>query len=264
MGTAKKAKKAASKQGERNNLIRGFTLEKLQAWVKKLMKENPKGMPGKAKIANLNDIKTFSIEIQKYIHGACGNMANLLKMLDLKLKEIKLIDKKISTLATGKAGKKLSKKKLSAAKIKAKKLKIAMAKEKLIIKKVMKEIQSKQKKIMEVIKTYDKKLLKGKGETNIKHILISLNAKLKSFMHLPYFREAYQNFMGSVIASSRNMSPKQLKDYHGTARTLIKKYWKKYLEKAKADYKKTHKKSKKDKKGKKGKKSKKGKKHHKK
>merc|ERR1719331_494139 len=190
---AKKAKKAASKQGERNNLIRGFTLEKLQAWVKKLMKENPKGMPGKAKIANLNDIKTFSIEIQK--------------------------------------------------------------------------------KIMEVIKTYDKKILKGKGETNIKHILISLNAKLKSFMHLPYFKEAYQNFMGSVIASSRNMSPKQLKDYHGTAKTLIKKYWKKYLEKAKADYKKTHKKSKKakkakkakkDKKGKKGKKSKKGKKHHKK
>merc|ERR1712151_797493 len=155
----------------------------------------------------------------------------------------------------------------------AKKLKIAMAKEKLIIKKVMKEIQMKQKKIIQVIKAYDSKILKGKGEENIKHILISLNAKLKSFMHLPYFKEAYQNFMGSVIASSRNMSPKQLKDYHGTARTLIKKYWKKYLEKAKADYKKTHKKSKKakkakkakkDKKGKKGKKSKKGKKHHKK
>ena len=86
------------------------------------MKENPKGMPSKAKLANLNDIKVFSIEIQKYIHGACGNMANLLKMLDLKLKEIKLINTKIGTLATGKAAKKLSHKKLTAVKIKAKKL----------------------------------------------------------------------------------------------------------------------------------------------
>ena len=198
------------------------------------MKENPKGMSGKAKVANLNDIKTFSIEIQKYIHGACGNMANLLKMLDLKLKEIKLIDTKISTLATGKAAKKLSKKKLTAVKIKAKKLKKAMAKEKLLIKKVMKEIQAKQKKIMQVIKTYDSKILKGKGQENIKNLLISLNAKLKSFMHLPYFKEAYQNFIGSVIASSRNMSPKQLKDYHHTAQVLIKKYWKKSTRKVKA------------------------------
>jgi hypothetical protein len=53
------------------------------------MKENPKGMPGKAKIANLNDIKTFSIEIQKYIHGACGNMANLQKKKEKKKKKKK-------------------------------------------------------------------------------------------------------------------------------------------------------------------------------
>ena len=223
------------------------------------MKENPKGMANTQKLANLNDIKVFSIEIQKYIHGACGGMANLLKMLDLKLKEIKLIEQKISTLATGKAAKKLSKKKLSAVKVKAKKLKKAMAKEKLLIQRVMKEIQMKQRKIMKVIKTYDSKILKGKGQENIKNLLTSLNLKLKSFMHLPYFKEAYQNFIGSVIASSRNMSPKDLKNYHHTAQVLIKKYWKKYLEKAKAAYKKTHKKTKKSKakkgKGKKGRKS---------
>jgi len=236
----KNAKKAGTKQGERNNLIRGFTLEKLEKWVKKLMKENPKGMPKTQEIANLNDIKVFSIEIQKYIHGACANMANLLKMLDLKLKEIKLIEKKMATLATGKAAKKMSKKKLSAVKIKAKKLKKALAKEKLLIQRVMKEIQSKQKKIMQVIKVYDSKILKGKGQANMKNLLTSLNNKLKSFMHLPYFKDAYQNFIGSVIASSRNMSPKELKNYHKTAQILIKKYWKKYLNKAKAAYKKAH------------------------
>merc|ERR1711957_790940 len=136
-------------------------------------------------------------------------------------------------------------------------------------KKVMKEIQMKQKAIMKVIKTYDSKILKGKGQENIKNLLISLNAKLKSFMHLPYFKEAYQNFIGSVIASSRNMSPKQLKNYHGTAQVLFKKYWKKYLEKAKKAFKNSKKgkkaaakkaKAKKDKKAKKAKKGKKGKK----
>lgn len=217
-------------------------------------------MPKTQQIANLNDIKVFSIEIQKYIHGSCGNMANLLKMLDLKLKEIKIVDQKIGTLLTGKAAKKLHKKKLSKAKIKAKKLKKALAKEKLIIEKVMKEIQAKQKDIMKVIKTYDKKIMKGKGQANMKNILTSLNNKLKSFMHLPYFKIAYHNFIGSVIASSRNMSPKQLKDYHGTARILIKKYWKKYLEKAKEEYNKKHKKTKKSKKAKKTKKNKKSKK----
>lgn len=210
-----------------------------------------------AQIANLNDIKVFSIEIQKYIHGACANMANLLKMLDLKLKEIKLVDQKISTLLTGKAAKNLNQKQDSAAKKKAEKLKKALAKEKLIIEKVMKEIQAKQSEILKVIKTYDTKILKGKGQANMKNLLSSLNNKLKSFMHLPYFKVAYHNFIGSVIASSRNMSPKQLKDYHGTAQILIKKYWKKYLEKAKEEYNKKHKKARK---GKKGSKSKKGKK----
>lgn len=252
----KNAKKAGTKQGERNNLIRGFSLEKLEKWVQKLIKENPKGMAKTQQIANLNDIKVFSIEIQKYIHGACGEMANLLKILDLKLKEIKLINRKIASVSTGKAKKKLSKKKISKAKINAKKLKKAMKKEKILIQKVMKEIQNKQKKILKVIKVYDSKILKGKGEANIKNILTSLNLKLKSFMHLPYFKEAYQNFIGSVIASSRNMSPKDLKNYHHTAQGLIKKYWKKYLNKAKADYLKTHKKAKKSqKKSHKGKKS---------
>lgn len=187
-------------------------------------------------IANLNDIKVFSIEIQKYIHEACGNMANLLKMLDLKLKEIHLINQKINTFASGKTAKKLSGKKLSAAKLKAKILKKAMAKEKLVINRVMKEIQQKQKNILKVIKVYDPKMMKGKGQENIKNILTSLNLKLKSFMHLPYFKEAYKNFIGSVIASSRNFNPKQLKDYHTTAKVLINKYWKNYLNKAKKEY----------------------------
>lgn len=207
------------------------------------MKENPKGMGPQQKIANLNDMKVFSIEIQKYIHEACGNMANLLKMLDLKLKEIKLINQKISTLATGRAAKKISSKKLSAAKLKAKKLKKALAKEQLIINRVMKEIQSKQKDILKVIKVYDPKM-KGQGQENIKNILTSLNLKLKSFMHLPYFKDAYKNFIGSVIASSRGFNPKQLKDYHSSSKSLIKKYWKKYLNNAKKEYLKNHKKPK--------------------
>ncbi len=198
------------------------------------MKENPKGMGPQQKIANLNDMKVFSIEIQKYIHEACGNMANLLKMLDLKLKEIKLINQKISTLATGRAAKKISSKKLTAAKLKAKKLKKALAKEQLIINRVMKEIQSKQKDILKVIKVYDPKM-KGQGQENIKNILTSLNLKLKSFMHLPYFKDAYKNFIGSVIASSRGFNPKQLKDYHSSSKSLIKKYWKKYLNNAKKE-----------------------------
>jgi hypothetical protein len=187
-------------------------------------------------IANLNDIKVFSIEIQKYIHSACGEMTNLLKTLDLKLKEINLIDKKINSVTTDKAKKNFSKKKISLDKKKAINLKKAMLKEKILIRKVMNEIKNKQNKIMKIIKIYDSKNLKGKGQENIKNILTSLNLKLKSYMHLPYFKVAYQNFIGSVIASSRNMSPKELKNYHNTSIVLIKKYWSNYLNKAKADY----------------------------
>lgn len=209
------------------------------------MKENPKGMGKSKQIENLNDMKVFSIEIQKYIHSACGNMANLLKMLDLKLKEIKIINQKIGTLASGKALKKISKKKISAAKVKAAKLKKVLAKEQLIIQRVMKEIQNKQKNIMKIMSVYNPKMMKGKNgqknQSNIKNILTSLNLKLRSFMHLPYFKEAYKNFIGSVIASSKGFNPKQLKDYHTTAKVLIAKYWKKYLDNAKKEYKKKNK-----------------------
>ena len=225
----------------------------MEKWVDHVNKENVNNLSATAERTNLNDIKTFSIEIQKYIHSSCARMAELLKVLDLKLKEIKLINGKIQSVSNRKVGGKINKKNLTAVKIKAIKLKKALKKEKVLVKKVMKEIQKKQLKIVKILAVYDKKFAK-KNQSKIQDLLTAINLKLKSDMKLPYFKIAYQNFISSVIASSKNLSEKEFKNYQDTASTLIKKYWKGYLKKAKAEFEK-NKKLASRKKGKKSKKS---------
>jgi len=75
----------------------------------------------------------------------------------------------------------------------------------------------------------------------MQNLLTAINLKLKSDMKLPYFKIAYQNFISSVIASSKNLSEKELKNSQSTAQVLINKYWKGYLKKAKEEYEKNKK-----------------------
>jgi len=46
-------------------------------------------------IENLNSIRTVSVKVQTFIHGVCGQITDSMKLYDLKLKEIKVLDKKI-------------------------------------------------------------------------------------------------------------------------------------------------------------------------
>lgn len=212
----------------------------MEKWVDHVSKENVDSLSATAERSNLGDIKTFSIEIQKYIHASCARMADLLKLLDFKLKEVKLINQKISSVSNRKITGKFNKKNLSVVKIESIKLKKALKKEKVLVRKVMKEIQKKQKKILKILSVYHKNFAK-KNQSKIQSLLTSINLKLKSDMKLPYFKIAYQNFISSVIASSKNLSQKELKNHQDTAFKLIKKYWKGYLKKAKEEYEKNKK-----------------------
>lgn len=167
-------------------------------------------------------------------------MGELLKVLDLKIKEIKIINGKIATVSNRKSTGKLNKKNLTAVKLKSMKLKKVLKKEQIIMKKVMKEIQKKQQKMVKILAVYDKKFA-NKNQSKIQDLLTAINLKLKSDMKLPYFKIAYQNFISAVIASSKNLSQKEFKNYQHTADKLIKKYWKGHLKKAKEEYEKNKK-----------------------
>jgi hypothetical protein len=208
-----------------------------------------------AEIANLNEIRTMSINTQKHIHKTCARTSELLKLLDLKVKEIKAIDDKIKHFLHSPI-----RKEISEVQAKTIKLQKALVKEKVIIQKVMIKIQNKQNKLIKVLAVHDKAFA-NKNNTGLKNLLTSLNLQLKSYMALPYFKQAYKHFVAFVISISNRFSEANLKDYQGTASGLIQKHWKGYLEKAKAAYEKSKKPHKGGKKGKKANQSKKGKKH---
>ncbi len=46
-------------------------------------------------VENLNSIRTVAVQVQTFIHGVCGKITDSMKLYDLKLKEIKVLDKKI-------------------------------------------------------------------------------------------------------------------------------------------------------------------------
>jgi len=242
---------AGQKQGLRNQLTRGFNLKNLNNWVDHLSKEKINTLSNDATRQNLGDIKVMSINMQKYIHSTCGKLSELLKLLDLKLKEVNTISLRITTIKPGKA-----RKVIKGVKAKEVKLKKALAKEKAIVEKVMKEVQAKQKSLIKVLEIYDKGFVK-KSRSQVQVLLSQINAELNKYMTLPYFKSAYQAFMAYVLGVVKGFSPAQLNNFQATAKALVGKHFKRFLEKAKKEWEKT-KKGKKARKSKKNKKAKKG------
>jgi len=226
-----KGNDAAQKQAIRNELIREFNLAGLEKWVNHLAKENINGLSNSAEIANLNEIRTMSISMQKYIHATCSKISSYLKVLDLKLKEIRIVDDKIKGLFT----KTNFKKALTGVKAKTAKLKKAMSKEKVVVKRVMQGIQQKQKKLLKVLSVYDSKFT-AKNQSKLQDLLTSINLQLRPQMSLPYFKKAYGIFISAFLTKSKNLSQKQLVNYQQTASDLIKQDWGKALEKAKKEW----------------------------
>jgi len=232
---AKSGSFAGQKQGLRNDLTRGFSLKRLSKWVDHLSKEKVSGMSNDAEIGNLQNIKTMSINMQTYIHQTCAKISSYLKILDLKIKEINSIDKKILSLRPGSFKKGVKKVKANTLKLKK-----AMKREKAVVKKVMVAMQKKQKNLLKVLSVYDKKFA-SKNQSKMQNLLSSVNLQLKPYMSLPYFHQAYSKFVTHVLSISKNLSQKQLSNPQATSSAFIKKLWKKYLAAAKKEWEKKNK-----------------------
>lgn len=206
----------------------------VEKFVDHLSKENINSLSNNAEIQNLNQIRTLSIEMQKGIHETCGKISELMKLLHLKLNEIHTLDDKMKVLTPGSF-----KKAVKSIQVQQAKLKKAMTKEKITVQKVMNSIQKKQTTLIKALAVYDKKFA-TKNQTQLKDLLTSVNLQLKPQMGLPYFKQAYSEFMSLILSGAKNFSVAQLRNFQKTAADLIAKYWKGILEKAKAAYEKAH------------------------
>jgi len=221
----------------RGDLIRGFSLKALQKWLKGVKGVNLDKVTDNVIIGNLGEMRTLSIALQQHIHGVCQSLSAKLKLLDLKLKEIKAVENKIFQLKPG-----FVKKSMKKIKSKSAKLKVALKKEKKLVKKIMKQMQRKQKKILKVLAVYDKKFTK-KNKTQLNQMMSVINASLKPYMKYAFFKKAYQNFITFFMKKVKSFNKKHFKDPDATARNFVKKHWKRFFnkEKKKADKKKAKK-----------------------
>jgi len=70
----------------RNDLIRQFSLKRLEKWLKGVKGVNLNKVTDNVIIGNLNELRTMSIALQQHIHQTCAVLSTKLKQLDLKLK----------------------------------------------------------------------------------------------------------------------------------------------------------------------------------
>jgi len=216
----------------RSDLIRGFSLKKLKKWLKGVSSVNLDKVTDNVIIGNLGEMRTLSIALQQYIHGICGGLSNKLKLLDMKLKEIKAVENKIFQLKPG-----FVKKSMKKLNNNASKLKKALKNEKKLVKKVLKELLSKQKKILKVIAVMDKKFAK-KNNGKLNKIMTVMNTSLQSYIKFPYFKTAYQNFITYFVKKVKSFNPNHFKNLDSTAKNFIKKHWMKFFNKEKKKWKK--------------------------
>lgn len=181
-------------------------------------------------MSNQSEIKSFSSTMQQSINHTSGKISELLKLLNNKLKEVQAIDDKIRVIQPSNL-----KKHSENGKIETEKLKLALEKEKKDANKVMKNIQKRQNELIQTVASYDKKFV-NKNKNELKDLLTFINLQVKGQMSLPYFKNAYTNFLSFIISSAKNFTSSQLKNYQSTAIELTNKYWKKYLDEAKKQW----------------------------
>jgi len=91
-------------------------------------------------VDNLDSIRTVSVKVQEFLHDVCGKITDNMKLYDLKLKEIQVLENKI----------KEEKEKLSVKPIKK------VSKTKKLKNKLKVEKQKVQNKVKEVASQHDK------------------------------------------------------------------------------------------------------------
>jgi hypothetical protein len=142
-----------------------------------------------------------------------------MKLYDLKLKEIAVLEKKIkeekNNLSAHPKGKKPTKKQ---------KLKRKLVAQKKHVAKTVKKVVSHHDKLVKVVEVYNKKFA-HKNKRNIKDILTQVTLQLKVHMKNPHFKEAYKQFMVLFIKKVQTLTPDQLKKPLETARMMIANYF---------------------------------------
>jgi len=170
---------------------------------------------------NINDIKSLSIQTQTFIHGICSKITDSMKLYDLKLKEIEVLDKEIQREKGVIHDKPLpDKDEVLLKKLNADKKKIS---------RTVKEVAGHHNKLLKVVKMYNKKFAEKHG-SNIKELLKSITIQLKSHMSNPRFKKAYKEFMVLLLKKIQGFSADALKNPEPTARTFIADNWNRILD----------------------------------
>jgi len=204
----------------RNDLIRDFSLDKVSTWVDKVSKDNINQLNANEIMDNINSIKSLSIQTQTFIHGVCSKITDSMKLYDLKLKEIEVLEKEIQREKGIVHAKPLpNKDEVLLKKLNADKKKVS---------RTVKEVVSHHNKLLKVVQVYNKKFAEKHG-SNIKELLKSITIQLKSFMGKPHFKKAYKLFMVLLLKKIQEFSPDALKNPEPTARTFIADNWNRIL-----------------------------------
>jgi len=200
----------------RNDLIRDFSLERVSTWVDKVSKDNINQLNANEIMDNINSIKSLSIQTQTFIHGICSKITDSMKLYDLKLKEIEVLEKEIKREKGIVRAKPLpNKEEVLMKKLNADKKKVS---------RTVKEVTSQHGKLLKVVQVYNKKFAEKHG-ANIKELLKSITIQLKANMGKPHFKKAYKQFMVLLLKKIQGFSPDALKNPEPTARKFIADNW---------------------------------------
>jgi len=210
-------------QTSRNNLVRNFSLEEVKKYVNNLSHDNIAQMNSNDLQTNLGNIRTVAVQVQTFIHGICGKITESMKLYDLKLKEIAVLDKKIKE-----EKRRLSKRGPSPHPNKSARLRNKLKKEKHHANRTVKNIVAQHAKLIKAVEVYNKGFVQ-KHRGDLKALLTNITLGIKTQMRNPFFQQAYKQFMVVVFRRVQNFTPDQLKNPEKTARRLIHDYFNKFL-----------------------------------
>jgi hypothetical protein len=145
-----------------------------------------------------------------------------MKLYDLKLKEIEVLDKEIDK----------EKKNLKTDRPLPDKdaiLERKLAADKKAISRTVKTVAGHHNKLLKVIKVYNKKFAE-KNKGNLKELFNSITLQLKNQMKSPFFKRAYKEFMVLFLKKVQEFSPDALKNPEPTIRTFIADNWKRIID----------------------------------
>jgi hypothetical protein len=215
-------KQNAQKDTARNDLVRGFSLDGVNKWVRTLSKDNITQMNSNEIVDNLNNIRTVAVKVQTNIHGICSKITDSMKLYDLKLKEIQVLEKKIKEEKVNLQKKPVQKPN------KTRRLKQKLMAQKAHVAKTVKQVVGHHDELVKVVGVYNKGFA-TKNKRNLKDLLTNITLQLKGQMKSPYFQEAYKQFMVIVVKKVQSLSADALKNPVPTARKLIHDHFNKII-----------------------------------